>query len=216
VVLQTEGHIYKGNLVQGGGVEELWLDPPASANPAALAAIRAADAIIICPGNLACSILPNFLVGGVVPALRTSSALKICVANLLNQRRHVPTSWTPLDYVRHLELECYLGSDFFDLVVCNSEGWLAEEYVRKHGTLALGASAQGRPRVLAQPLLSKQGQTLATTDALAHLRSPVLHDPTALAQALEVALQGLQKTFLPALAALAPAKAGRGNGHLRA
>jgi len=47
-------------------------DPPAVAYPAALAAIQDADAVVIGPGDLYTSVLPNLLVAGIPSAIRNA------------------------------------------------------------------------------------------------------------------------------------------------
>ncbi|MBR1807535.1 MAG: YvcK family protein [Selenomonadaceae bacterium] len=56
-----------------------------TAVPAALEAIESADAIILGPGSLYTSIMPNLLVDGVADALRKSKAIKIYICNVLTQ-----------------------------------------------------------------------------------------------------------------------------------
>ena len=51
----------------------------------ALAAIREADVVILGPGSLYTSIMPNLLVDGVAEALKKSRALKIYICNVLTQ-----------------------------------------------------------------------------------------------------------------------------------
>jgi len=53
--------------------------------PAALEAIESADAIILGPGSLYTSIMPNLLVEGVAHALKNSKAIKIYICNVLTQ-----------------------------------------------------------------------------------------------------------------------------------
>ena len=53
--------------------------------PAALEAIESADAIILGPGSLYTSIMPNLLVDGVAQALKKSKAIKIYICNVLTQ-----------------------------------------------------------------------------------------------------------------------------------
>ena len=53
--------------------------------PAALEAIESADAIILGPGSLYTSIMPNLLVDGVSRALKRSKAIKIYICNVLTQ-----------------------------------------------------------------------------------------------------------------------------------
>jgi len=53
--------------------------------PEALSAIQEADMIVLGPGSLYTSIIPNLLVDGIVDAIRASSALKIYVCNVMTQ-----------------------------------------------------------------------------------------------------------------------------------
>jgi uncharacterized cofD-like protein len=41
--------------------------------------------VVLAPGSLYTSLIPNLLVGGVADALRAAAALKICVANLMTE-----------------------------------------------------------------------------------------------------------------------------------
>lgn len=60
---------------------------PADAAPvaSALEAIRTADAIVLGPGSLYTSIMPNLLIRGVAEELRKSRALKIYICNVMTQ-----------------------------------------------------------------------------------------------------------------------------------
>ncbi|MBQ2997081.1 MAG: YvcK family protein [Oscillibacter sp.] len=53
--------------------------------PEALEAIREADMIVLGPGSLYTSIIPNLLVEGIVEAIRDSDALKVYVLNVMTQ-----------------------------------------------------------------------------------------------------------------------------------
>ena len=53
--------------------------------PAALEAIREADLLLLGPGSLYTSVIPNLLVEGVVEAICRSEALKIYVCNIMTQ-----------------------------------------------------------------------------------------------------------------------------------
>ena len=59
-------------------------DPPAF--PEALLALSEADVIVIGPGSLYTSIIPNFLVAGIGGAVRASSAARVYVCNVANMR----------------------------------------------------------------------------------------------------------------------------------
>lgn len=62
-----------------------FLDSPASANPKALEAIAAADFIILAPGDIYTSLVPNLLVQGVAEAINTSAAKKVYIVNLMTK-----------------------------------------------------------------------------------------------------------------------------------
>lgn len=70
-----------------GPLQSVHMMPEApSAYAPALDAIAAADRVVIGPGSLFTSVIPNFLVAGVADALRASSARRVYVCNLANQR----------------------------------------------------------------------------------------------------------------------------------
>ena len=70
----------------GESLIKLWIEPEdCEVNPAAAEAIFEADAVVIGPGSLYTSILPNFLVPGIAEAVRTSSAAKVFVCNVATQ-----------------------------------------------------------------------------------------------------------------------------------
>ena len=70
----------------GEAIDELWLDPAdCEAYGGAVSAIEAADAIVIGPGSLYTSVLPNFLVPGISEAVARSGALKVFVCNIATQ-----------------------------------------------------------------------------------------------------------------------------------
>lgn len=61
------------------------LASPARANPRALKAIKDARLIVIGPGDLYSSIIPNFLVNGICEAIKKSKAKKVYVTNLMTK-----------------------------------------------------------------------------------------------------------------------------------
>src|SRR5262245_62426928 len=70
---------------QGVPVRRVFLDPDARALPEVLEAIAHAHVVVLAPGSLYTSLIPNLLVGGVADALRAAAALKICVGNLMTE-----------------------------------------------------------------------------------------------------------------------------------
>lgn len=68
-------------------VARVFVEPSSpAAYPPALDAIREADVVVIGPGSLYTSIIPNFLVSGVADVLRRSNATRVYVCNVANMR----------------------------------------------------------------------------------------------------------------------------------
>jgi uncharacterized cofD-like protein len=97
-------------------IERAFLRPSVSANPDALQAIIEADFILIGPGDLYTSIIPNLLVNGVSQALQKSAAKKIFVLNLMTKYGQT-TSYSARDHVR--DLEKYIGKGVLDIILVN-------------------------------------------------------------------------------------------------
>jgi len=109
-----------------GRVRRLWLEPnDAPAFPPALKAILNADMIVVGPGSLYTSLLPNLLVQDLLGAVRSSRALKVYVCNIATQSGETDL-YSCSDHIRALEE--HLGDHLFDIVLCNDnyEGQLNE------------------------------------------------------------------------------------------
>ena len=89
------------------GPSRIYLDPPVLANPDALAALLNADVLVIGPGDLFASIIPNLLPNGVIGAISESSCriLQICnIATKVGETGRYAAS----DFVKSVNR--YLGS----------------------------------------------------------------------------------------------------------
>src|SRR3712207_569173 len=83
-----------------------------------ISSIKSADAIVIGPGSLYTSILPNLLVEGVVDALSTSKAPVIYLCNIMTQ----PGETDNMDAVDHVRaLIRHAGVNFIDYIIVNNE-----------------------------------------------------------------------------------------------
>ena len=85
--------------------------------PEAMSAIREADMIVLGPGSLYTSIIPNLLVDGIVDAVRESDALKVYVCNVMTQEGETE-EYTVSDHIAALFHHSVQG--LFDLCLCNS------------------------------------------------------------------------------------------------
>lgn len=122
--------------------------------PSALEAIRDADLILLGPGSLYTSVIPNLLVDGIADAVRASDALKIYICNIMTQDGETE-GMTASDHVKAL-LD-HSGPGLVDLCLCNSapvRPGLVERYreedaapivVDRAAIEALGVEAVTRP-----------------------------------------------------------------------
>ncbi|MBN1046768.1 MULTISPECIES: YvcK family protein [unclassified Clostridium] len=94
----------------------------------AIEAIREADAIVMGPGSLYTSIIPNLLVKDIAKEVRKSDALKFYISNIMTQ----PGETTKFKVSDHLKvLQKYGGKDIVNYVVANVgevENELKEKY----------------------------------------------------------------------------------------
>jgi uncharacterized cofD-like protein len=103
---------------QNGKISQVFLKPDgAQVNPEAAQAILNAELIVIGPGSLYTSILPNLLVEGMVEAIKASPALKLLVCNLASQQGETD-GYGVDDYLRVIGE--HVGSNLFDFVLVNS------------------------------------------------------------------------------------------------
>lgn len=105
---------HDGNL----SIKEVFLNPEVKANKEALQAIKKADMIIIGPGDLYTSIIPNFLVKGIKEAVKKSPALKVYICNIMTKYGET-NHFTAEQFLATLEQ--YLGKNVIDYFVVNTE-----------------------------------------------------------------------------------------------
>lgn len=94
----------------------LRLSPEAVANPKAVEAIGTADLVVIGPGNLYCSIVPNLLIKGIAEAINGSKAKVVFNCNLMTKAGHTD-GYSVHDFVTAIER--YIGKDRLDFVTYN-------------------------------------------------------------------------------------------------
>jgi uncharacterized cofD-like protein len=100
-----------------GRVRRVWLEPnDAPAFPPTLKAILNAEMIVVGPGSLYTSLLPNLLVQDLLGAIRASRALKVYVCNIATQAGETDV-YSCYDHIRALEE--HVGEDLFNVILCN-------------------------------------------------------------------------------------------------
>ena len=141
-------------------------------NPEAEAAIFDADMVIVGPGSLYTSILPNLLVEGMVEVLHASPAVKVYVCNVASQ----PGETTGFTVSEHLDaIEAHVGGNLFDYVIVNSN---------MSPALPASAQAAGTSRILFD---REHASTKQVHYILADVVSPAVsshHDPEKLARVI--------------------------------
>lgn len=173
----VDGTVIRGEsaiTARGPQIRRIFLEPPGACAPAAvLAALRSARLLVIGPGSLYTSILPNLAVEGVAPAIRASGALKIFVINVMTQPGETD-GYAGSDHVR--TLLNLGGPGLVDIALLNTQevpAAIRERYARDGAEPVvpdLDAVADLGVKPVGLHLLS--GENL------------VRHDPVLLAQAL--------------------------------
>lgn len=99
-------------------IVKAYLSPKAKVNEDAKNAILEADYILIGPGDLYTSIIPNLLVTGIAAAIKKSKAKKIYALNLMTKYGQT-TNFKASNHVKALEE--YLGKNVLDFVLVNKK-----------------------------------------------------------------------------------------------
>jgi len=99
-------------------IKEVWLSPRAPINPAARRAIARAHVIIVGPGDLYTSLIPNVLVKGMKIALSRTRAKVIYLVNLMTKYGET-NGFRASDFLR--EMERYVGKGVIDYVLAPSK-----------------------------------------------------------------------------------------------
>ena len=174
-----DGTVIRGESTVGARNEELfgksqvYLDPAVTANPDALDALRNADVLVLGPGDLFTSVIPNIVAEGVADAVRDSQARILQICNIAKKRS---------------ESGGYSASDF----VATANRYLnsvakAQAPDRRVDVLILSEFEAGSPQpenaVELDPQLHEQVDTILVRP-IASATDPRVHDPEKLASAV--------------------------------
>jgi len=144
--------------------------------PAALAAIKEADYIIIGPGSLYTSIIPNLLVPAIRQALARVTVPRIYVCNIMTQPGETD-NYSVADHIRAIEKVC--EERVFDAV-------LAQRTAPSPQSLQLYAQEHSHPVFLDREEVGKMGYRIVLANVMAEdeVTAKVRHDPQRLARVL--------------------------------
>lgn len=128
-IVRGESQIPHRATEKNAGIKRVFLEPE---NPKpledALYEIDNADCIVMGPGSLFTSIIPNLIVDGVANRVKNSKAIKIYVSNIMTQPGETD-GFTLSDHIRAIEEHC--GEGLIDFVIANN-GLIPEVYYRKY------------------------------------------------------------------------------------
>lgn len=109
-------------------ITKAFLVPEPKVNEDAIQAIKQAELIVIGPGDVYTSIVPNLLVKGIVEAIKSSKAKKVFVLNLMTKYGQTSN----LSVKEHVKIiEKYLGKDVLDVVIINN-GKVPEDIIKAY------------------------------------------------------------------------------------
>lgn len=165
-------------------IKKVYLAPDnPDAYPPALDAILNADLIILGPGSLYTSVIPNLLVNGVVDAIKWSRGTTVYACNVATQRGETD-HFTATDHIKAV-VE-YLGRGNLDYAVVNSNRASAEAIRPELGVQAVLDEGQ---------IAVYDGVKIVSADVSSDV-NPLRHDPAKLSKVL-VGLTRAQSSVMP-------------------
>jgi len=156
--------------------KKVWLKPEVKISKKVEEAILKADFVVIGPGDLYSSIMPNLLVKGMAKAMKNSQAKKVFVCNAMTKLGET-TTYTVSDFVS--EVEKYLGKNILDYVIYNqkipSKAKIAEYQKECH-------LVYDYVRFDRKKLSKKIDPKIIGADLFLDIKGPIIHDPDVLAK----------------------------------
>ena len=142
--------------------------------PAALEAIEQADLILLGPGSLYTSIIPNLLVDGIPQAIAQSRALKLYICNIMTQDGETE-GYTAADHVQALMTHGVEG--MLDVCLANSAP-VPEELLERY------RQEGAAPLVIDGERIAAMGLSLEEMPLISEEGGYARHDPIRLAEAV--------------------------------
>lgn len=181
-IIEGETHIDEPTELEARKpIKRAFLKPSVEANPDALEAIAQADLVVIGPGDLYTSIIPNLLVEGIADALEKTSAAVVFVMNLMTKFGQT-TNFTASDHINALSQ--YIDHSV-DIVLMNSkipEKKILSWYEASNESVVSDTLTHNSIKIVRADLMDAAIIEKSSADALK--RSLILHDPDKLAASL--------------------------------
>ena len=170
-------------------IKKIYFNPRVKANPRAIECIKAADVIVIGPGNHFCSILPNLVIKEFSEAIKKSKAKIVYNCNLTNKKGHTD-SFDVDDYVE--SINSFIGKDRIDYVMFNTKKpskKLIEKYRRSEGGNFLvdfieSKKPKRKYKLIKGDFIMSEEVKYSSLDTLAKTRSFIRHSSDKLSKAI--------------------------------
>lgn len=168
-------------------IRNVKLEPKGDPNPEAIKAITSADLVVIGPGDLYTSVLPNLLVPGIAEALKTTNAKIVYVMNLMTKYGQT-YNFKASDHMK--VLENYINRSIKNVIINTSSiptDALAI-YAKSHEIPVENDLSERSYHIIVAPMISSVLYEKSESDAL--IRSLIRHDSEKLANVLVSLLEG--------------------------
>ncbi|MEG1255102.1 gluconeogenesis factor YvcK family protein [Clostridium sp.] len=135
--IRGESSIPKESVKRNSPIEEVFIEPRnAKGVKEAIDAISDADAVILGPGSLYTSIIPNLMVEDIKEAIKSTKALKFYIANIMTQHGE-SDNFSVQDHIRAIMRHCEGVSIDYTIVnkgLTEEKESIKEKYLQKGST----------------------------------------------------------------------------------
>ncbi|MGM8366056.1 gluconeogenesis factor YvcK family protein [Virgibacillus sp. W0181] len=179
----TDGSIVSGESnipLVNKRIKRVFLSPePLNPLPNTIKAIESADLVVISPGSLYTSILPNLIIPRVERAIRETKAKVVYVCNVMTQAGET-TGYTATDHVK--AITDHIGDDTIDAVVVNNKP-IAKKVKDVY------AEENAKPVIYDTDRLLEMGIQVIEGDIIDHSKLMLRHDNKKIAKLLYSIIQ---------------------------
>jgi uncharacterized cofD-like protein len=170
----------------GSRIRQVYIQPEnAQANPEAIRAILSADLVVVGPGSLLTSVLPNLLVEGIRRAVELSPALKVYVCNVATQHGETD-SFAVSDHFNTLRQHIHRNLFHYVLANSNVNAALPDEWHSE--PVRLDRNQLDGTLVMAADVVSEENRYHHDTRKLADVLIRLYYERHHIQQALPVAV----------------------------
>ncbi|MGB9609142.1 MAG: gluconeogenesis factor YvcK family protein, partial [Minisyncoccia bacterium] len=190
-ILKGENEISLNKNILKTGIKKIYLKPQPKVNSNAVFKIKEANMIVIGPGNLYSSILPNLIIPEIKKAILESKAIVVYNCNLVNKKGQTD-NFKLDDYVNIIN--SYLGKNRINFVTFNSHKppeFLIKKYIKKGEKIVeLGKVSKNKNyKIVLADLLDLKEYRPSKSDVLIKERSFIRHNADKLAKVLMLILE---------------------------